>query len=76
MEEAKKGGSIAAKFNLQYVENSKKRKRREIKGESKFWDSEAMGNKVSAKKRKLNAAGGGVDVVKVTESQVRLALLI
>ena len=76
MEEAKKGGSsIAAKFNLQYVENSKKRKRREIKGESKFWDSEAMGNKVSAKKRKLNAAGG-VDVVKITESQVRLALLI
>lgn len=54
------------KIDLQYVENTKKRKRKDFRGGS-MWDLK----NIAAKKRKLNDGNGGnAEVVKVTENQV------
>ena len=60
-------------IDLQYVENSKKRKRPDIKGKAgvSYWDGQAA---AAAKKRKLNEQGK-VEIVKVTEGQVGYQLI-
>lgn len=54
-------------IDLQFVDNNKKRKRRDMRPMSGTWDTESL----NSKKRKLNEhQGGKTDVVKVSETQV------
>ena len=54
-------------IELQFVDNNKKRKRRDMRPTSGTWDTESL----NSKKRKLNEhQGGTTDVVKVSETQV------